>query len=216
MRYVQASRPASFFKARFPWRDSSGSALSASRQRVGEAKEQARYLRFGQFQVDLQREELFKEGSRVRIPSKVFQVLMALMERPGEIVTRENLRARLWPGGTFVNYDANVNTTVNKLRLALGDSPDKPMYVETIPRQGYCFLGNIERGHELLRTSGLLMMAAPAEVDAIIEAKTAPAASRKTNSARLTALFRNGWGPAILLCGVLIGVGIVLITHRPQ
>ncbi len=194
----------------------SGSALSASRPGVGQAKAQQRYLRFGQFQVDLQREELFKEGSRVRIPGKVFQVLMALIERPGEIVTRDNLRARLWPGGTFVNYDANVNTTVNKLRLALGDSPDKPMYVETIPRQGYCFLGDIERGNELLRTSGALMIAAPDEVNAIIEPKTAPAAFRKTNSARLAELFWVGWGAAILFCGVLLGVGIVLIRHRPQ
>ncbi len=194
----------------------SGSALSASRQGVSDAKAQERYLRFGQFQVDLQREELFKEGSRVRIPSKVFQVLMALIERPGEIVTREALRARLWPGGTFVNYDANVNTTVNKLRLALGDSPDKPMYVETIPRQGYCFLGNIERGNELARTSGLLTIARPDEVNAGIGPEMRAAASSKTNSARLATLFSNGWGAAILLCGVLIGVGIVLIMHRPQ
>src|ERR1700746_2633343 len=109
------------------------SALGARRQQLSETKAAQRYLRLGQFRVDLQREELFKEGSRVRIPSKVFQVLMALIERPGEIVTRDALRARLWPGGTFVNYDANVNTTVNKLLLALGDSPDTPMYVETVP-----------------------------------------------------------------------------------
>jgi DNA-binding winged helix-turn-helix (wHTH) protein len=194
----------------------SGSALSASRQGVSDAKAQERYLRFGQFQVDLQREELFKEGSRVRIPSKVFQVLMALIERPGEIVTREALRARLWPGGTFVNYDANVNTTVNKLRLALGDSPDKPMYVETIPRQGYCFLGNIERGNELARTSGLLTIARPDDVNTGAGPEMRATASRKTNTARLVALFSNGWGAAILLCGVLLGVGIVLIMHRPQ
>jgi DNA-binding winged helix-turn-helix (wHTH) protein len=194
----------------------SGSALSAGRQGVSDAKAQERYLRFGQFQVDLQREELFKEGSRVRIPSKVFQVLMALIERPGEIVTREALRARLWPGGTFVNYDANVNTTVNKLRLALGDSPDKPMYVETIPRQGYCFLGNIERGNELARTSGLLTIALADEVNASVGPEMRATVSRKTNSTRLVALFSNGWGAAILLCGVLLGVGIVLIMHRPQ
>jgi len=194
----------------------SGSALSASRQGVSDAKAQERYLRFGQFQVDLQREELFKEGSRVRIPSKVFQVLMALIERPGEIVTREALRARLWPGGTFVNYDANVNTTVNKLRLALGDSPDKPRYVETMPRQGYCFLGNIERGNELARTSGLLTIARPDDVNTGAGPEMRATASRKTNTARLVALFSNGWGAAILLCGVLLGVGIVLIMHRPQ
>jgi DNA-binding winged helix-turn-helix (wHTH) protein len=69
--------------------------------------------------VDLKREELIREGKRMRVPSKVYQVLLALLEKPGEVVTREDIRARLWPEGTFVNYDANVNTTVNKLRLAL-------------------------------------------------------------------------------------------------
>src|SRR5262249_51231138 len=138
----------------------SKSALGARRQPLSETTAAERYLCFGQFQVDPQREELFREGSRVRIPSKVFQVLLALVERPGEIVTREALRARLWPDGTFVDYDANVNTTVNKLRLALGDSREKPMYVETIPRQGYCFRGNVARGNELLKTSGVLKIAA--------------------------------------------------------
>src|SRR5215831_17973889 len=131
------------------------SALDAPRQQLSETKEAERYLCFGQFQVDLQRQELFKEGSQVRIPSKVFQVLLALVERPGEIVTRESLRARLWPDGTFVNYDANVNTTVNRLRLALGDSPEKPIYVETIPRKGYCFLANVERCNDLLDPTGV-------------------------------------------------------------
>jgi DNA-binding winged helix-turn-helix (wHTH) protein len=116
-------------------------ALAARGHGLSGAQAQNRYVSFGHFQVDLQREELFKDGARVPIPSKVYQVLLALVERPGEIVTRDDLRARLWPGGTFVNYDANVNTTVNKLRLALGDSPDQPIYVETVPRQGYCFVG---------------------------------------------------------------------------
>src|SRR5215510_7942107 len=96
----------------------SKSALGAPRRQLSETKAAERYLRFGQFQVDLQREELLKEGSRVHIPSKVFQVLLALVERPGQTVTREALRARLWPEGIFVNYYANVKTTENKLRLA--------------------------------------------------------------------------------------------------
>jgi DNA-binding winged helix-turn-helix (wHTH) protein len=187
------------------------SALGARRQQLSETKAAERYLCFGQFQVDLQREELFKEGSRVRIPSKVFQVLLALVERPGEIVTREALRARLWPGGTFVNYDANVNTTVNKLRRALGDLPEKPMYVETIPRQGYCFLGNVERG------SGVLTIAAADAVDGrAAQQEASSIIARKIISGRFAALFTNGWGAAILLCGVLIGVGIVLLMHRPS
>ena len=193
------------------------SALSARRQELSQVRAAERYLCFGQFQVDLQREELFKEGSRVRIPSKVFQVLLALVERPGEIVTREALRTRLWPGGTFVNYDANVNTTVNKLRLALGDSTEKPMYVQTIPRQGYCFLGTVERGKELLKTTGALTIAMPDAVDALAAQQAAfPIIARKTISGRFAALFTNGWGAAILLCGVLIGVGIVLLMHRPS
>jgi DNA-binding winged helix-turn-helix (wHTH) protein len=186
----------------------SKSALGARRQQLSETKAAERYLCFGQFQVDLQREELFKEGSRVRIPSKVFQALLALVERPGEIVTREALRARLWPGGTFVNYDANVNTTVNKLRLALGDSPEKPVYVETIPRQGYCFLGNVERD------SGVLTLAAADAVDGrAAQQEASSIIARKIISGRFAALLTNGWGAAILLSGVLIGAGIVLLMH---
>jgi DNA-binding winged helix-turn-helix (wHTH) protein len=192
------------------------SALGACRQQLSETKAAERYLCFGQFQVDLQREELFKEGSQVRIPPKVFQVLLVLVERPGEIVTREAFRRRLWPGGTFVNYDANVNTTVNKLRLALEDSPEKPMYVETIPRQGYCFLGTVERVKELLKTSGVLTIAAADAVEELAAQQAAsPIIARKIISGRFAALFTNGCGVAILLCGVLIGVGIVLLMHRP-
>src|SRR6266581_2843724 len=138
-------------------------ALAARGHGLSAAQAQNRYVSFGHFQVDLQREELFKDGARVPIPSKVYQVLLALVERPGEIVTRDDLRARLWPGGTFVNYDANVNTTVNKLRLALGDEPDTPQYVETIPRQGYCFVGSVERRNELANATSAITSADTAE-----------------------------------------------------
>jgi DNA-binding winged helix-turn-helix (wHTH) protein len=192
----------------------SKSALGARRQQLSETKAAERYLCFGQFHLDLQREELFKGGSRVRIPSKVFQVLLALVERPGEIVTREALRARLWPGGTFVNSDANVNTTVNKLRRALGDLPEKPMYVETIPRRGYCFLGTVERVNELLKTSGeSTIAAADAAAGRAAQQEASSIIARKLISERFAALFTNGWGAAILLCGVLIGAEIVLLMH---
>ena len=100
----------------------------------------ARYIRFGPFQVDQQRQEVTKNGSRLKLQGKVYQVLLALVEKQGEVVTREELRARLWPADTHVNYDANVNTTVNKLRQALGDSSEQPLYIETIPRKGYCLV----------------------------------------------------------------------------
>ena len=103
-----------------------------------------RYLRFGPFDFDLQRHELFRAGSRVKLPGKVCEVLLILVEKPGDVVTRETLRARLWPPDSNVNYDANVNTTVNKLRQVLGDSPDQPVFVETIPRRGYTFIAKVE------------------------------------------------------------------------
>jgi len=187
------------------------SALDAPRQQLAE-----RYLRFGQFQVDLQCEELLKEGLRVHISSKVFQVLLALVERPGQTVTREALRARLWPEGTFVNYDANVNTTVNKLRLALGDSREKPTYVKTIPRKGYCFVGNVESGNELSRTSGVLTIAPTDAVDCLAaQQEGSSIIAGKIINERSSALLMIGWGAAIFLCGALVGVGIALLMLRP-
>src|SRR5271163_2657466 len=102
--------------------------------------ETARYIRFGALQIDQQRQEVTRNGERLKLQGKVYQILLALLEKPGEVVTREELRQRLWPADTHVNYDANVNTTVNKLRQALGDSSDKPLYIETIPRKGYCLV----------------------------------------------------------------------------
>ena len=189
------------------------SALSARGHGLSGAQAQNRYVSFGHFQVDLQREELFKDGVRVHIPSKVYQVLLALVERPGEIVTRDDLRARLWPGGTFVNYDANVNTTVNKLRLALGDSPDQPMYVETVPRQGYCFVGAVERRTEFRKSADGKGVVVSTEATQLRAISVAPAA--KKLKGRLPGFFVSGWAAAILLCGVLLGIGMVLFTHRP-
>ena len=188
-------------------------ALAARGHGLSGAQAQNRYVSFGHFQVDLQREELFKDGARVPIPSKVYQVLLALVERPGEIVTRDDLRARLWPGGTFVNYDANVNTTVNKLRLALGDSPDQPIYVETVPRQGYCFVGAVERRTEFRKSADGKGVVVSTEANQLREISEAPAA--KKLKGRLPGFFVSGWAAAILLCGVLLGIGIVLFTHRP-
>src|SRR5207245_3108247 len=103
-----------------------------------------RYIHFGPFQIDQKRQEVTRNGSRLKLQGKVYQILLTLLEKPGEVVTREELRIRLWPADTHVNYDANVNTTVNKLRQALGDSTDKPLYIETIPRKGYCLLVQTE------------------------------------------------------------------------
>jgi len=103
-----------------------------------------RYVRFGPFDLDTERQELFRGGARIPMSRKVIEVLLILVENPGEVVTRETLRNRLWPPDFHVNYNANVNTTVNKLRLILGDSTDQPTFVATIPRRGYAFIAKTE------------------------------------------------------------------------
>jgi DNA-binding winged helix-turn-helix (wHTH) protein len=104
----------------------------------------ARYAHFGAFQADLEREELYQNGQRVKVQAKVFQGLLLLLSRAGEIVTREEVRRQLWPDTFLANLDANVNTTMNKLRQVLSDSPETPVYVETIPRRGYTFIASVE------------------------------------------------------------------------
>jgi DNA-binding winged helix-turn-helix (wHTH) protein len=108
----------------------------------------ARYVRFGPYVLDLQRQELFRAGMRVPLPRKVFEVLLILIEKRGEVVTREALRARLWPPDWHVNYNANVNTAINKLRQLLGDSSGQPTFVETIPRRGYSFIARTEYSNQ--------------------------------------------------------------------
>ena len=103
-----------------------------------------RYVRFGPFHIDRQRQQVYRGVSKLRLQGKVYQVLLVLIHNQGEIVTRDQLKQALWPADTHVNYDANVNTTVNKLRQALGESTEKPAYIETIPRRGYTFIGTAE------------------------------------------------------------------------
>ena len=99
-----------------------------------------RRSRFGAFDVDLRSGELHKQGIRLKLQDQPFQVLALLLERAGEVVTREELRQRLWPGDTFVDFDSGLNSAIKKLRDVLADSPDEPRYIETLPRRGYRFI----------------------------------------------------------------------------
>jgi TolB-like protein len=96
--------------------------------------------RFGPFEVDLEGRRLLKKGMPIALREQSFQVLAALIERPGEIVTREELRKRLWSSDTFVDFEVALNSAVSRLRDALGDSPDEPSFIETIPKRGYRFV----------------------------------------------------------------------------
>ena len=101
-------------------------------------------LRFAVFEVDLAAGELRKNGTRIRLQEQPFQILVYLLDRAGEVVTREELRQKLWPADTFVDFDHSLNTAVNKLREALGDSASSPRYVETLARRGYRFLAPVQ------------------------------------------------------------------------
>ena len=106
-------------------------------------------MRFGAFAADLAAGELRKNGVRIRLQEQPFQVLALLLERPSEVVTREDLRQKLWPADTFVDFDHSLNTAVNKVREALGDSASSPRYVETLARRGYRFVAAVEQDPEV-------------------------------------------------------------------
>jgi cholera toxin transcriptional activator len=99
--------------------------------------------RFADFEADLKAAELRRNGIRLKVQMQPFQVLVALLERPREVVTREELRQRLWPEDTFVDFDHGLNTAMAKLRDVLGDSASRPRYIETIAKRGYRFLGEV-------------------------------------------------------------------------
>src|SRR5215467_8718568 len=101
-------------------------------------------LRFGVFEADLRAGELRKQGKRVKLQDQPFQVLAVLLQRPGEVVTREELRNQNWSPDTFVDFDNSLNTAINKLREALGDSADNPRFIETLPRRGYRFIAPVD------------------------------------------------------------------------
>ena len=108
-----------------------------------EASSAGKTVRFGLFEADLLSGELRKNGSLIRLQEQPFQVLTLLLERPGEMVTREDLRTKLWPADTFVDFDHSLNTAVNKLREALGDTASNPRFVQTVARRGYRFIAPV-------------------------------------------------------------------------
>jgi DNA-binding winged helix-turn-helix (wHTH) protein len=103
----------------------------------------AAILCFGVFEVDVRSGELRKQGVRIKLQEQPFHVLTVLLQRPGEVVTREELRNQNWPADTFVDFDNSLNTAINKLREALGDSADNPRFIETLPRRGYRFIAPV-------------------------------------------------------------------------
>ena len=134
----------------------------------------SRIIRFSTFEVDLHSGELRQRGQKVKLQEQPFQVLAALLERPGGVVTREELRSRLWPADTFVDFDHSLNAAIRRLRDALGESAETPIFVETVARRGYRFIAPVDGGSV---ASGIGMVASPSEADLFFAAPGSPSPS---------------------------------------
>src|SRR3974390_3218229 len=110
---------------------------------MADSTEPNQIVRFGEYELDLRSGELRTNGQHIILQEKPFQILAALLERPGEMVAREELVKRLWPAGTFVDFDLGLNKAVNRLREALNDSAEEPRFIETFPKRGYRFLAAV-------------------------------------------------------------------------
>ena len=168
-------------------------------------------IRFGEFQLNLETAELRRNGDKSSLQGQPLQILTMLVENPGRMVTREELKKKLWPSDTFVDFDQSLNRAVNRLREALGDSAEKPRYIETLPRRGYRFIGSVS--HQGLQTT----------VYDSVATKTSSLQARlqresfKQDSETLhpnlpsygagTHLLRSGGRLAILVCAAVVLVG---------
>src|SRR5215472_2528828 len=103
-----------------------------------------RVYRFGLFEADLAQGTLTRQGAAVKLQEQPFRILALLLEARGEVLTREELRKKIWPDGTYVEFDGSMNTALMKLRAALNDSADNPVFIETVPRKGYRFIAPVE------------------------------------------------------------------------
>src|SRR6188474_2165010 len=108
-----------------------------------------RTVKFGSFELDVRLRELRTGSTRVRLQEQPFEILRLMLERPGDVVTREQLRHHLWPAGTYVDFEHSLNAAVKRLRAALGDDADNPRFVETLPRRGYRFIASLGGGATL-------------------------------------------------------------------
>ncbi len=159
-----------------------------------------RVLRFGVFEADLQARELRKQGMQIKLQEQPFQILAFLLEHAGEIVTREQIRKRLWPTDTFVDVDNSVNAAINRLREALGDSAESPRFVETLPRRGYRFVAPVTE--VMSSPCGLTSPSTGAGTRARLDEFLAGSSSRA----------RRSWGKLLIALGLAV-ISIVALVR---
>ena len=176
----------------------------------------AHVFRFGVFELDARSGELRRHGLKIRLPDQSFQILRALLMRPGELVTRDELRQLLWTAGTFVDFEVGLNSAVRKLREALDDSAENPRFVETVPRRGIRFVGPVI-GPPVDRVPPAATASdRPVEQDSVPPSELAAASLTESLPApepisRLQGPTR--WRPAALLLVLVVGIGGVAYTR---
>ncbi len=166
-----------------------------------------RIVRFGSFEADFQEGKLTKAGTRIRLQEQPLQILALLLERPGQIVTREEIRQKLWSRDTFVEFDDALNTAVRKLRAALNDSADNPRFLETVPRRGYRFVAPVAWAPELQTADPT---ATPVAVPIVAPIPAPIAVPIKTRLSR-----RRYFWPAVALIVAVAAVGAYRRLHHP-
>ena len=171
------------------------------------AKEPLTVISFGQFEADLQSQELKKQGLRLRLSPQSFQILQVLLERPGKLVTREEFRQTLWPADTFVDFEHGLNAAVNRLRECLGEDAEKPRYIETLPRRGYRLIAPMNGSRAAIEP---IEPAPPAGVPpAHTDSPEVVGAVKQNKRATVAAVF------AVLILLGAAGFGVYSLLHRP-
>jgi TolB-like protein/DNA-binding winged helix-turn-helix (wHTH) protein len=166
-------------------------------------------VRFGVFEVDLRSGELHKQGIKIKLHDQPFQVLAMLLEHSGELVTRGQLHQKLWPSDTFVDFDVGLNSAIKRLRDALGDSAETPRFIETLPRRGYRFIGQVTEAtpeRASAHTNGVAAAAAPAatEVARENEQQTSNATAAAQIVVKRARVLHSNWWTALLAAAVLL------------
>ena len=177
-------------------------------------------VRFGPYEADLRTHELRKHGTRLKLSGQPFQILEVMLSRPGDLITRDELREKLWPEDTFVDFSHGLNAAVNKLRDALNDSADNPKYIETLPRRGYRFIGQVEpSGSPPASTKLTTAVPEPLEPPPSSPASNAEIASAETSTNASSEPHRSSrWRVAALAFASLIFLAclLLLLLHRSQ
>jgi len=173
---------------------------------MNDSATQSHVVAFGTFEVDLKSGELRKAGIRVHLPHQPFEALRLLLERPQQVVRREELRQHLWPDNTYVDYDLALKRIINRIRVALGDSADNPIFIETIPRQGYRFIAPLKKKDEKAAVTDR-------PETTLDHGSPIPASDRHTTT---VSDHKSAWTRLWLIIGaVLLFVGIFFLIRNP-